>query len=307
VGHARSADDLFRRWVVADADATVLDTRAAARAAYARLADEARDWAIPLAIRQPLSDWSFASVGGLVTSAETVLRQRDAIAGFAGGLGIAPPTDLRSAFEHAASSFDEAIGIGAAELRGVQTVEAAADAVAAPRAPLVSLGLLGTDPEARLGAVLAAFSAGLPSAAADAAALRQTIVDAADVGRERLLDGIGVAVIVVLLLVLASGLLWRRRRARLAVQPVEGPSIVPAVAVEPAAMAVEPPAMAVESTTAEPVGVAPTAVEPAPEAIGLDPTAGRPMADTASATLADQSAGPVTGAVEPPSDRGETS
>jgi hypothetical protein len=264
-GDAAGADDLFRQWVVTDAEAGALDARADARTAYARLDAGAGDWAIPFAIRKPMSDWDFSSAGGLIGSAETVLRQRDAIAGFAGGLGVAPPTDLRSAFEGAAGSFDEALRIGAAELSAVQTVKAAADAVAAPRAPLVSLGLLGTDPEARLQAVFAAFSAGSPSAVADATALRGTILDAAGVGRSRVLDAIGIALVVVLLVVLAGALVWRRRRARAALVSA---------------------------------GSLPIAAEP---------TAAPPMANTASATLADQSAGAPAETPRPPATPGDAS
>jgi hypothetical protein len=117
--------------------------------------------------------------------------------------------------------------------------------------------------------VLAAFSAGTPSAAADALALRETILGAADVGRERMADGIGLVLIAVLLVAVAGAVAWRRRRARAVLSPVAGP--------------------------------------PIPATPMAHPIAAQPMAETASATLADQSAGPGVGPVEPPSDTGDAS
>ena len=57
VGGSRTADDLFRRWVVTDADLNALDKRAEARTAWAALVRAGGDWVVPPSIRRPLADW----------------------------------------------------------------------------------------------------------------------------------------------------------------------------------------------------------------------------------------------------------
>jgi hypothetical protein len=165
-----------------------------------------------------MSDWQFPAAEPLMADAEVVLGRAHDIATVASTLGVAPPADLRTAFEGASDSFDDATRIATDELGAARSVQAAANAVAAPRAPLVTLGLLGTDPTARLQAVLAAFSAGTPTAAADAVALTDAIAGATQIGRDRLLIGLAILALAVVALVFLAAVLWRRRaRRRLAV------------------------------------------------------------------------------------------
>jgi hypothetical protein len=264
-GGAKTADGLFRTWVASDADAKALDARAGAREAYARLGSDAGGWAIPIAVRRPMSDWQFPAAEEQMADAEAVLGQAHDIATVATALGVAPPVDLRSAFEGASQSFDDATRIATAELVAARSVQAAANAVAAPRAPLVTLGLLGTDPAASLQAVLAAFSAGTPTAAADADALTNAIAGATQIGRDRLLIGLAIGAVAVVALLVLAAVFWRRRARR-------------------------PPSVAAASSVTAPSPIAAAAAQPPPAvASTMD----------ASATLADQSVGPVEDAPRP--------
>jgi hypothetical protein len=228
-GQAKTADALFRTWVASDADVKTLDERAGAREAYARLVSDAGGWAIPIAVRRPMSDWQFPAAEPLMADAEVVLGRAHDIAAVASTLGVAPPADLRAAFEGASDSFDDPTRIATDELGAARSVQAAANAVAAPRAPLVTLGLLGTDPAARLQAVLAAFTAGTPTAAADAVALTDAIAGATQIGRDRLLIGLAILALAVVALVVLAAVLWRRRaRRRLAAAAAAQPSPVAA-------------------------------------------------------------------------------
>ena len=87
----------------------------------------------------------------------------------------------------------------------------ATQAVDAPRAPLVVLGLIGTTPETALASAGIAFTNGSPFAADQANAVTAMIDGAVDIGRGRLLTAIAVLVVVVVLLVVAIVLFGRRR------------------------------------------------------------------------------------------------
>ena len=94
-------------------------------------------------------------------------------------------------------------------------MRSARDALAAERAPLVTVGLIGTRPEAAYGAALAAFAAGDDSGAvAGSSATVAALSGAEEIGRGRTL-AVGAGVIVVVLgLLLVVGLLLRARRRR---------------------------------------------------------------------------------------------
>jgi hypothetical protein len=213
-GHSTSADAAFRRWVVTDAEAAVLDERATARDAYRELVERGAGWLPPLAVRAPLGAWDFAAARARIGDATAILARRDAIAAMAASLGVRPPAALQRAYETAQASFDEANRIADEEAAALHALAEAEVAVAAPRAPLVTLGQLGTSPEAALADARAAFDAGAPEAPASAAAVTALIDGAVAIGRERAVAGIG-AVLVLLVVVLALTIvLARRRRAR---------------------------------------------------------------------------------------------
>ncbi|MBA2381483.1 MAG: hypothetical protein H0V73_05160, partial [Chloroflexi bacterium] len=108
VGGSTSADDLFRRWVVTDADADRLDERATARTAYATLAEAGGEWLPPYYVRAPMSEWNFTEATTRIDAATALLGRRDELAALATNLGLLPPDALRTAYQTAPESLDAA-------------------------------------------------------------------------------------------------------------------------------------------------------------------------------------------------------
>ena len=326
VGRARTADDLFRQWVVGDADAAALADRDSARAAYADLAAAAGDWAPPFSVRSALSDWDFATASQRIADARAVVAQRDDIAARAATLGVTPPTDLRTAYESARTDVAGAAALATRELADVDALRVASEAVAAPRAPLVALGLLGTTPEAGLADARSAFAAGLADAAARAMAVTALIDGAADVGRGRLgIAIVGLAAVLVVLGVALALAIHRRRHRRptvasgpgeLAVAGAAGAAgAVPAGATDPAYVTLAdqsdrpPDADPLPTGSAAPAGIDPGAEPARTDPPSPEPARSRPAATEPAATEPAETARPdptdPTG--PPPADRGDAS
>ena len=214
VGGSKTADRLFRTWVVSPRDLGLLDFRDAARAAYAELVRHGTDWVPPILVRRPLAEWQFDVAATATQTAETVLAKRDEVTAAAGDLGLAPPTALRMAYQTADTSFDVAVSLADRELADLAALRAAGDAVRAPRDPFVTVGLLGTSPEARLADARAAFSQGGTDAALQAGGVSALMAAATDVGRERVLTGVVAIGILIALIVWTLVLRSRRRPAR---------------------------------------------------------------------------------------------
>ncbi|HEX2756056.1 MAG TPA: hypothetical protein VHM48_11360, partial [Candidatus Limnocylindrales bacterium] len=260
LGRSAKADDVFRRWVVTDAQAGMLDERASARTAYAALARAGGDWQAPYYVRGRMSDWDFPAATTRIAEAIALLARRDQIAAIAVPLGVTPPADLRTAYQGARDSLDDANHVADSETAAVRALATATVAVAAPRAPLVALGLLGTTPEIVLAAARSAFSAGDADAGARAAAVTALIDGAVEVGRGRLIAAIAGVVVAVILLVLALVLLRRRRRRQRA-SALAGPGA------DAGAAGGEPPyaTLADQSNRAldaDPTAARPTSVDP---------------------------------------------
>lgn len=214
VGGSTSADAAFRRWVVTDAEAAVLTDRAAARDADRGIVERGAGWLPPLAVRAPLGSWDFATARTRIDEADALLARRDTIAAMAAALGVTVPTTLRAAYEGAQDSFADANRIADAEIAALTALGTATSAVQAPRAPLVVLGLLGTDPAGGLAAARSGFEAGAPDAAAQADAVTAVIDEAVTVGRGR---AVAIAAVLFWAFVVLLGAVWftnRRRRRR---------------------------------------------------------------------------------------------
>ena len=121
-----------------------------------RLVSDAGGWAVPIAVRRPMGDWRFRRGRAADGRRRRVLgraprhrhRREHARRGAAGG-----PADRLSRARATPSTTRP--GSREIELVAARSVQAAANAVAAPRAPLVTLGLLGDGRRtARLQAVL---------------------------------------------------------------------------------------------------------------------------------------------------------
>ena len=148
-GGSRTADDVFRRWVVNDAQRADLDARQTARTAYAGLVDAGGDWLPPMFVRDAMADWRFDEAASRIDTAHAVLEQRDELDRVASQLGAPAPTDLRTAYQTATSSLAPAKTLATREITDGQAAVAAATAVAAPRDLFMTIGLLGsTTPEA---------------------------------------------------------------------------------------------------------------------------------------------------------------
>jgi hypothetical protein len=148
----------------------------------------------------------------LMGDAESVIRQRQAIAEAAADLELTPPAGLRDAFE-GEDPFVVAPAEAAAELAVLGRIRAAHEVRIAEPGLLDRLGLIGVEPEVHLAAARAAFEAGDQDAAlASAAAAEADWRAVPSVTRGRLISGT--------LLVAAAILLWwlvsqhRRERGR---------------------------------------------------------------------------------------------
>jgi hypothetical protein len=206
-----TADDLFRRWVVDPADLPTLDARATARIAYQGLVDAGHGWLPPASVRIPMSGWDFAEAGRQIPVAAAVLATRDQIAALASQIGVAPPGDLRSAYETATDSMASVQGRADSELAAARALVAAHAAAARPRDTLVSIGLMGESPDAALAAASSAFQAGAADAASRAQSVTAMLDGAAAVGQSRVTTGIGALVIITLLVIAALFVIPRRR------------------------------------------------------------------------------------------------
>jgi hypothetical protein len=211
-GGSRTADDVFRRWVVNDAQRAELDARQTARTAYAGLVDAGGDWLPPMFVRETMAGWRFDEAASRIDTARAVLVQRDELDGVASQLGAAAPTDLRTAYQTATFSLAPARTLATREITDGRAAVAAATAVAAPRDLFTTIGLLGsTTPEARLATIRAAFSRGDATMATDAAALSAALAGAAEVGRERVFV-VALIVVIATLAVFATILIVAHQR-----------------------------------------------------------------------------------------------
>jgi len=185
-GHATTADDVFRRWVVTDDQAKLLDARAAARAAYATLVADGDGWLPGWVVRKPMGDWDFGTATSRIAEAEKVLDLRDRIHVVAAHLGLETPDALRKAYEGEKTDLATVEAVGTRELALAASIGAAGDRASVERPPLTLIGLLGSDPDAKLADARSAFSAGrLDAADADLAAMNALLDGAVESGRER--------------------------------------------------------------------------------------------------------------------------
>jgi hypothetical protein len=205
--------DLWESWVLAPSDARLLDARAAARERYAEVVAAAGAWELPDDIREQMGDWEFNAAVDQLAVAVEVLAHREAIAARAAELELAPPDDLRRAFE-GGSGLDDAIDEAAAQLASLDMLDRAADVLATEPTILESIGLLGTEPQAQLTDARASFEEG-ELEEADAAARRAVDLraEAAELGTARVvLTGGGILLLDGLALVALSAVHLRRPR-----------------------------------------------------------------------------------------------
>ena len=212
VGGSKSADNLFRHWVVSPEQVPLLDARAQTRTAYSALLDAGHGWQPGYGIRDAMGRWAFGEASRQMTKATDVLVTRDQIAASAAALGVAPPSSLRTAYETATSDLDNVRELATSQLATATAVKSAADRVAAPRDPFTSIGMLGEDPAASVAAATTEFAAGdTAKADATAASVEALLGGAADAGKTRALVG-GVAGAGLIGVGVGGAMVLRRRR-----------------------------------------------------------------------------------------------
>ncbi len=236
-----SYDDLWREWVVTPGQKVEMTTRAAARGQYAATLKAAGDWQLPRSVRYAMGAWNFAQADTLLTDANSVLSERDLIAGQAGGLSLTVPGTLQSAFA-AGPTFAVAQRDAADELTALAAIRTATSTVGREETPLEWVGLLFANPHSQLANARSAFEGGQATqATSNADAARTTRETAADTGRLRVAVSGGTLLILDGLAM--GGFAMRRRRRRVAqLRATRPPQAYP----DPAATGGPTPAAALE-------------------------------------------------------------
>ena len=207
-------DDLWRKWVVRPAELTLLNERATARAEFAAVQEIGGDWQLPKVIRQALRAWQFDQATQLLGDARGVLNRRAQLEQLAADSGLTLPPQLQTAFESDAG-VAAANAEADAEATAIETIRVAAATRPDGSNPLVQLGLIGTTPDAILASARTAFAAGdLAGVAHQADAAQRIWLASEEVGRNRLLAAIGVALIALMGLGLLIVNVRDRRRRR---------------------------------------------------------------------------------------------
>ena len=206
--------DLWRTWVVRDADVALLDARTAARTSYSRTLALANGWVLPRSIRDALRAWQFDTAEQLLADARTVLAQRSALEQLATRNGVTLPATMRGLFE--AGSMAGASAEAEAERNAIVAIGEAVSARAADTDVLTSIGMVGEQPEADLGAAKAAFATGDLDATFHAADDAYRAWNGAwQEGRRRALLALAVIATIVVLVSAIGSRVRRIRRARL--------------------------------------------------------------------------------------------
>lgn len=217
VGESAPMTELWRRWIITDAQENLLLARGEARIILGGLERTGGDWAPPVGVLDAMARWDFQDAKGRMAVANTVLDARVQLDAVEAELGTTSPADLEARFEamradHEAELLEREMTARAGV--AAELIDARA-ALAVEPSMLGQIGLIGTEPATGVEAGLAAYADGDMDGARAGAAATMAVLDGAEaVGRERLIAGVAVAVGILLLLAIGLGLLWRRRRRR---------------------------------------------------------------------------------------------
>jgi hypothetical protein len=182
---AANYDDLWRTWVVTPGQASLMDARVTARAAYQDTVTLAGDWELPSAVRRDMGAWDFRAADGLMADARAVLGDRTTIEKRAASLSLSVPDTLRAAFE-AGPTFDAARQDATDELTALDAIGSATSTLASDPSPVEWVGLLFANPSAQLTAARTSFEQGQATeATTEAHAASVERQGAADAGRLR--------------------------------------------------------------------------------------------------------------------------
>lgn len=223
-GGVADAGDVFRTWVLGDADAALLDQRAEALTSYRALDEADGAWSTPFGLRSAMTHWRYPAAEDVVAALGTAPADAAALQEAVSDAGLTEPASVREAYQEAADAEEYA---AVAELlpRAVDVVGAVGEAsrtAATDRDPVSGLGelVLGVDrsaAEART--LLAEGSLDAAEQAADATT-----------GRAAAATWVGVAVVLLVVGAAVGTVLAvrtaRRRRDRVEVGPVDPSRVV---------------------------------------------------------------------------------
>jgi hypothetical protein len=191
----------------------ILDERAEAREDYAELVEAADGWEPPMALREPMAYWQFDEFGPVAEQGAAVLTARDLMFANADELDLDPPASLEAAWHGSHSDFDRAAELVERQQDGLDAIEEAAAAVAAPRDVFASIGLWDATPETDLAEAREAWEADRDrDVMAETEAVEAILAAAPEIGRTRVLIGVGIGIGVFVLLVVLFLVVRRARR-----------------------------------------------------------------------------------------------
>ena len=199
---------LFRDRVLTEADAAMLEPRAAARAALDELVTAADSWGAPDPVRAAMSAWQFDEATAQIAAAAAWLDERDRLLEQMQAAGLSAPDRLQQAYR-ANGGGPEAADELEAERAVVEEYTNAAEEVSAERSFIQRIGLVGSpDPQAELSLASGRFADGDLRGAFDAIGETRRIVESAEsAGIVRLAS----LALLVAILVTAAVVLFRRR------------------------------------------------------------------------------------------------
>jgi hypothetical protein len=208
--------DLWRTWVLRNADAALLDQRSAAQAAYHDLLAATDGWALPSELRDAMRAWRFDTATSMISAARAALAERATLEADAAQAGLTLPPMMQARFE--AGDFAGATAAAAEEETAIAAIRSAdAERGTAAADPVAAVGLFGASPEQTLTAAKAVLAAGDPAGAVTKADAAAGAWDAAfSEGRRRLLMGVSLAAAIAILVVSLVTHLARPRGPRAA-------------------------------------------------------------------------------------------
>jgi hypothetical protein len=206
------AEQLIAANVVTDLQASLLPTRATARAAYAALRDGGGGWSVPLPIRQSMTSWEFAQATGLMDDAKQVLALRDEITTTVQPIGERAPDALQRSYESDQLNLTKMAAD--ADLQAAKDLVDAEKAVHGGHGVLGTIGLLGGAADNAYSAARKAFERGDGAAASAKAHKAMDLVD--DANRMAIIRLVALALVVaVVFVVLRFGRpAWAHHRER---------------------------------------------------------------------------------------------
>jgi hypothetical protein len=285
---------------------SALTGRTDARAAYAALEKSAGSWKIPLAVRQPMSDWDFTSAASAMDTATQIIKLRDEIQTSVSGSNLSGGT-FQTQFEAARtqSDLDAVLKLGQDESEAAKVVASAQSLDNGGKNPLQVIGLIGGNPSGSLKTAIDDLDRAKPG---DAKTAAQGAIDTINGSTLQGLIRLAILLVLVLVVVVVMFFLARRRKSAPPFAPVyagypgwagypggpSGPGMTPtddAPANQATGWVAPPTGPAPDASAGAPLGAPGWTASPAPDA-ALAPVAETPPAPPAAAPDA---AGPADG------------